>query len=95
MIKGGEAYGARIDCRRWEIERLALCRRLKGISGGIEISQAEDGAEAVEMAAAGEKPGCNYGHRHAGVKRRGGGGQIHRMDAGCVIIFLTAYDRFS
>ncbi len=79
-----------------EIERLALCRRLrKHFGDSIEISQAEDGAEAVEMAKRERSQVVIMDIAMPVLNGVEAAEQIHRMDAGCVIIFLTAYDEFS
>lgn len=78
------------------IERTALCRRLsKHFGPQIEISQAEDGMEAVEIC---RRQKCRIAIMDISMPEMSGveaAEQIRAADPGCVIIFLTAYDDFS
>lgn len=78
------------------IERMALCRRLqKHFGDTLAISQAEDGAEAVEIYRREKSQIVIMDIAMPVLNGVEAAEQIRRLDEGCVIIFLTAYDEFS
>lgn len=78
------------------IERMALCRRLeKHFGDTIVISQAEDGAEAVELFQREKSHIVIMDISMPVLNGVAAAEQIRGLDPGCVIIFLTAYDEFS
>lgn len=78
------------------IERMALCRRLgKHFGDTLRICQAEDGAEAVELFKREKSQIVIMDIAMPVLNGVEAAEQIRRLDEGCVIIFLTAYDEFS
>ena len=78
------------------IERMALCRRLaKHFGDTLCICQAEDGAEAVELFKREKSQIVIMDIAMPVLNGVEAAEQIRRLDEGCVIIFLTAYDEFS
>lgn len=78
------------------IERMALCRRLeKHFGDTLCICQAEDGAEAVELFKREKSQIAIMDIAMPVLNGVEAAEQIRRLDEGCVIIFLTAYDEFS
>ncbi|MBS6955980.1 MAG: response regulator [Enterocloster asparagiformis] len=78
------------------IERMALCRRLqKHFGDTLAISQAEDGAEAVELFRKEKSQIVIMDIAMPVLNGVEAAEQIRGLDDGCVIIFLTAYDEFS
>ena len=78
------------------IERMALCRRLERHFGTqIEISQAEDGLEAVEIHRREKSRIVIMDIAMPELNGVAAAEQIRALDPDCVIIFLTAYDEFT
>jgi two-component system, response regulator YesN len=78
------------------IERMALCRRLvKHFGDTLHICQAEDGAEAVGLFKQEKSQIVIMDIAMPVLNGVEAAEQIRRLDEGCVIIFLTAYDEFS
>ena len=75
---------------------MALCRRLeKHFGDTLCICQAEDGAEAVELFKREKSQIAIMDIAMPVLNGVEAAEQIRRLDEGCVIIFLTAYDEFS
>lgn len=79
-----------------QIERMALARRLlKRFGESLVILQAVDGTEAIKLCS---QEGCQIVIMDISMPEMNGveaAEQIRRLDEGCEIIFLTAYDEFS
>ena len=79
-----------------QIERMALAKRLyKHFGDSLVIWQASDGNEAVRLCF---KERCQIVIMDISMPELNGveaAEQIRRLDEGCEIIFLTAYDEFS
>lgn len=78
------------------IERKVLCKSLKKAFGeGIELYEAKNGREAVELFEQEQIKIAILDIEMPGVDGLEAAGIIHKKDRNCVIIFLTAYDDFS
>ena len=79
-----------------QIERMALARRLlKRFGENLVILQAVDGTEAIKLCS---QERCQIVIMDISMPEMNGveaAEQIRRLDEGCEIIFLTAYDEFS
>ena len=79
-----------------QIERMALARRLlKRFGESLVILQAVDGTEAIKLCS---QERCQIVIMDISMPEMNGveaAEQIRRLDEGCEIIFLTAYDEFS
>lgn len=77
------------------IERKALCRKLQKYFGdSCEVSQAENGLEAVSLFQEAKIQIVIMDIGMPGMNGIEAAEQIRRMDRECSIIFLTAYDDF-
>ena len=79
-----------------QIERMALARKLQRAFGGqLEICEASDGKMAIEVF---QKQKSQIVIMDISMPEMNGmeaAEEIRKMDANCVILFLTAYDEFS
>ena len=79
-----------------QIERMALARKLQRAFGGqLEICDASDGKMAIEVF---QKQKSQIVIMDISMPEMNGmeaAEEIRKMDANCVILFLTAYDEFS
>ena len=77
------------------IERTVVCKNIQNYFGeDVEIYQAENGFEAVEIF---KRENCEVillDITMPGMNGLDAADEIRRMDGGCSIIFLTAYDEF-
>lgn len=79
-----------------QIERMALARRLKRLFGDVlQIREAVNGAEALDLFQKEQSQIIIMDISMPEMNGMEAAERIRRLDEGCVIIFLTAYDEFS
>ena len=79
-----------------QIERMALAKRLRRhFDGSLDIKEAVNGAEALELFQREAQPHCDHGYIMPEMNGVEAAERIRALDEDCIIIFLTAYDEFS